>query len=207
MKKYREFLEILRPLTCHECDRQHPLCVHGEYLRNVCDILIPPVLIPILRYYCPKCGHTVSFLPSFCVPRKQYSAGVISLCFQLVFACGVSLRQFGKAYPAINRVLAGLWIKQWHFSSPGIISVLRSHFGFTPEPSDVYSGHYSKYIIPESIEAFFISCDFVLSDDLSSCHGLCDISGNVKCDNRACTGMIKGLQEKFSSLPFSVRLF
>lgn len=173
----------------------------------MCDLLLGVVLVPILRYYCPDCGVTVSFLPSFCVPRKQYSAGVISLCFQLVFACGVSLRQLGKAYPAINRVLAGVWLKQWRFSSPGIIAVLRSHFGFNPEPADVCVGHRSGYITPESLEAFFISGDFVLNDDLISCHGLCDISGNVKCDNRACTGVIKGLQEKCSSLQFSVRLF
>ena len=176
------------------------------YFRNVCDLLIFPVMIPILRYYCPGCGHTVSFLPSFCVPHKQYSAGVISLCLQLIFACGMSLRQLGKAYPKINRVLAGVWLKQWHFSSPGIIAVLRSQFGFNPEPADVCVEHTSSYITPESLEAFFISCDFVLSDDLISCHGLCGIPWNIKCDD-ACTGVIKGLQEKFSSLPFSVRLF
>lgn len=180
---------------------------HGVYFRNVCDLLILPVLIPILRYYCPGCGHTVSFLPSFCVPRKQYSAGVISLCFQVIFACGVSLRQLGKAYPAINRVLVGVWLKQWSFSSPGIISILRNYFNFEAQSAIICSGHSSSYITRESLEAFFISCDFVLSDDLTSCHGLCDISGNIKCDDRACTGVIKGLQEKFSVLPLSVRLF
>lgn len=177
------------------------------YFRNVCDLLILPVLIPILRYYCPECGHTVSFLPSFCVPRKQYSAGVISLCFQLVFACGVSLRQVGKAYPAISRVLMGVWVKQWSFSSPGIISVLRNHFCVKVQIADICAGHNSSSITRESLEAFFVSSDFVLGDDLIICHGLCDLSGDTKCYNRACAGIIKGLQEKFSSLPFSVRLF
>jgi hypothetical protein len=164
-------------------------------------------MIPILRYYCADCGHTVSFLPSFCIPRKQYSAGVISLCFQLIFACGVSIRQVSRAYPVIKRVLAGVWLKQWHFSSPGIITVLRNLFSFEAQPAVICSGHNSSYITSESLEAFFVSSDFVSGDDLISCHGLCDISGEVKCYNQACTGILKGLQEKFSVLPFSVRLF
>jgi hypothetical protein len=194
-------------LECSACCRKHPLHRHGTYSRNVYDLLLGFILIPILRYYCPRCGHTVSFLPSFCVPHKQYSAGVISLCFQLIFACGVSLRQLGKAYPVINRVLAGVWLKQWHFSSPGILAVLRSHFGFNPEAADICSGHHSKYIIPESLEAFFASSDFVLSNHITSCHGLCDTSEKIKCDDRACTVIFKGLQENFSTLDFSVRLF
>ena len=202
-----DFSEVLRPLECPVCDRKHSLWGHGVYWRNVCDLLILPVLIPILRYYCPGCGHTVSFLPSFCVPRKQYSAGVISLCFQLVFACGVSFRQVSKAYPAISRILAGIWVKQWSFSSIETIAILRNHFGFHPEPADICSGHNSNCITPESLEAFFVSCDFVLSDSLTYCHGQCDILNSVECDNRACAGILKGLQEKFSSLPFSVRLF
>jgi len=202
-----DFFEILRPLECKACGRKHSLRRHGVYLRNVCELFILPVMIPILRYYCPDCGHTVSFLPSFCVPRKQYSAGVISLCFQLVFACGVSLRQIGKAYPAVNRVLVGVWLKQWSFSSNGIISVLRNHFNFEAQPSVICSGHSSSYITRESLEAFFVSSNFVLNNDLITCHGQCDISGEIKCDDHACTGMIKGLQEKFFTLPFSMRLF
>ena len=180
---------------------------HGVYFRNVCDLLILPVLIPILRYYCTGCGHTVSFLPSFCVPRKQYSAAVISLCFQLVLACSVSPRQLGKAYPAINRVLAGVWLKQWSLSSPGIITVLRNHFNLEAQACVICSGHRSSYITHESIEAFFVSSDFVSSDDLTSRHGQCDILNSVKCDNRACAGILKGLQEKFSVLPFFICLF
>lgn len=194
-------------MTCPLCGRKHPLRRHGTYWRNVCDLLLAPVVIPILRYYCPACRHTVSFLPSFCIPRKQYSAGVISLCFQLIFACGVSIRQVSRASPVIKRVLAGVWLKQWHLSSPGIITVLRNHFNFEAQPAVICLGHSSFYITRESLEAFFVSSDFVSSDDLISCHGLCDVSGKIKCDDRACTGILKGLQERFSVLPFSVRLF
>jgi len=207
LNNYKDIVEILPPLACPVCGIKHPLWGHGEYWRNVCDLLSSPVMIPILRYYCSRCKHTVSFIPSFCVPHKQYSAGVISLCFQKIFACGVSLRQLGKSYPSINRVLAGVWLKQWHFSSGGIITVLRNHFGVKRESVDICTGHNSSYISSKSLEAFFVSSDFALSEDLTSCHGLCDVSGKIKCSNRACTGIIKVLQEKFSVLPFSVRLF
>lgn len=61
----------------------HPSCrvkippeKHGSYERNV----ITPDLngrIPIHRFYCPFCGHTFSYLPSFCLPYFQYSLKVI----------------------------------------------------------------------------------------------------------------------------------
>ena len=202
-----EFFEILRPSECPICGRKHPLRGHGVYFRNVFTLLILPDLIPILRYYCPGCGHTVSFLPSFCVPRKRYSAGVISICFQLIFACGVSLRQFSKAYPVINRVLAGVWLKQWSLSSPGIITALRNNFNMAMQPCVICSGHNSSYITSESLESFFVSSDFVLGSELVSCHGGCDISGTVRCDDRSCSVIIRLLQEKFTTLPFNVRLF
>ena len=176
-------------------------------MRNVCDALLGALLIPVLRYRCPDCGHTVSFLPSFCVPRKQFSARVISICFQLVFACGVSLRHVGIAYPAVSRVLVGVWVKQWSLSSPGVISVLRSCFGFEAQRADVCSGHHSSYITPASLESFFVGSDAVLGDELTLCDGECDMRNQGGCGDRGCRGIIKLLQEKFASLEFEVRLF
>ena len=92
-------------------------------------------------------------------------------------------------------------------SGPGIISVLRNHFGASASPADVRVGHESAYITPSSIEAFLLGSDLALGDVLTSCHGRCDISDTVGCDERMCSGILKGLQEKFSDLPFSVRLF
>ena len=198
---------MLRPPGCPLCGRKRPLRKHGTYPRNVCDLQFPPVLINILRYYCPGCGGTVSILPSFCLPRKQHSAGVVSLCLQLVLACGVSLRNVNRAYPGLSRVLAGVWLKQWSLSSNGIISVLRHQFGFAPQVADVCVGHNSSYITPVGLQAFFISCDLVCGDDIIFCHGRCGNPHTVKCDHRACAGILKGLQEEFSSLPFPVRLF
>lgn len=201
------FFEILRPSECPGCGRKHPLRRHGTYSRYVCDLLSEPVLIKILRYYCPACGVTVNILPSFCIPRKQYSAGAVSCCLQLILACGVSLRAVNKAYPAVSRVLAGVWLKQWYFSSNGIISLLRNHFGFTATPAESCMGHSSRYITPGSLEAFFGSCDFTLGCEIISCHGKCGITGAVECEKRECSGILKSLQERFSVLSFPVRLF
>lgn len=207
MGKYSEYSDILRPLECPLCGRTHPLRKHGTCPRYVCDLFLVPVIIKLLRYYCPGCGHTVSILPSFCIPRKQYSAGVISLCLQLILACAVSLRQVNRAYPLISRVLAGVWLKQWSFSGNGVLSVLRNSFGFKPQSADMRAGHNSRYITPGSLEAFFISCDFACEDEINICHGECDISNTVKCERRMCAGILKSLQEKFAALPFPVRLF
>ena len=207
LKNYSEFSEKLRPLSCPFCGRMHPLRKHGTYSRNICDLHLAPVMIAILRYYCPACGLTVSILPSFCLPRKQYSAGVISLCLQLVLSCEVSLRRISIAYPLVNRILAGVWLKQWSLSSPNIVSVLRDDFNFKARSISICVGHISRYITPTSLESFFVSCDFVLSNDLASCHGRCDISESVICSHRSCSIILKSLQERFSVLPFSVRLF
>ena len=195
------FSKTLRPLECPICKVKHPLCSHGVYYRNICDLLIAPVLIPILRYYCPSCKQTVSFLPSFCIPHKQYSATAISLCFQLIFACEISLSQIESIY-GIGRILVGTWVKQWYFNSHGIISILRNDFNFKEQLADICTGHNSSYITRNSLEAFFVSCDLVLETELINCDGKC-----TQCNTPACKGILKSLQEKFSTLPFSVLLF
>ena len=200
------FFDILRPSVCPNCGRQHPLRKHGTYLRAVCDLQPAPILIKILRYYCPKCGVTVSILPSFCIPHKRYSAGVISCCLQLVLACTMSLKAVSKAYP-VSRVLAGVWLKQWSLSATGIISLLRNNFDFHTATMEVCTGHNSHNITPKSLEAFFGSSDFVLNDELVRCHGKCGLPGTVECEKRECSGILKALQERFSTLSFPVRLF
>lgn len=61
----------------------HPACQikvppekHGGYERNVIILgLTGRIFIP--RYYCSYCGHTFSYLPSFCLPYFQYSLELI----------------------------------------------------------------------------------------------------------------------------------
>lgn len=199
------YYDILRPLSCPICEINRPLRKHGTYNRYLCDFHYGTSEIEILRYYCPRCGGTVSFLPSFAVPNRQYSAAIISICLQLVFACGISLSGINRLYPIAGRVLIGTWLRSWHYSSNGIISVLRNSFGKDPQTADICSGHNSKYITASALEAFFLSSDFVLGYELYNCDGKCNCLESL-CGSHACSVILKGLQEKFSQLPFSVSL-
>jgi len=59
---------------------------HGFYTRNCIDESFSGRIL-IRRYYCPHCGMTFSYLPSFCLPYYQYSPRLI---FLLIF-CYFSL--------------------------------------------------------------------------------------------------------------------
>lgn len=65
---------------CPFCDSGHPLRRHGFYGRW---IHLPeeaePRRIRVLRLLCPFTGRTVSLLPDFCSPRRQYGVGVLGL--------------------------------------------------------------------------------------------------------------------------------
>ena len=141
-------------MKCPICCRKHPLRKHGAYVRYFCDLAIGAQQINILRYYCSGCGGTVSYLPSFAVARKQFSARIISICLQLILACGLSFKGVNRAYPCVSRVLAWSWIKRWYYNSNGIISVMRNYFEIRSQKSDVCSYHNSSYISGESLEAF-----------------------------------------------------
>jgi hypothetical protein len=119
----------------------------------------------------------------------------------------MSLRAASKAYPAVSRVLVGIWVKQWSLSASGVIIVLRNNFGLSTTTADVCVGHNSRNITSKSLEAFFVSSDFVLGGEVVNCHGKCDIHDTVKCEERECGGILQALQERFSTLPFQFQLF
>ena len=192
-------------MKCPMCGRKHPLRKHGTYSRYFCDLAIDIQSIKILRYYCSGCTGTVSYLPSFVVPRKQFSARIISICLQLIFACGLSLKGVSRAYPNVSRVLVWSWIKKWYYSSKGIISVMRNYFGVQLHKADVCTYHNSRYISEESLEAFFIVSDFVIGDEICGCAGNCNAEAS-SCGRRYCSGILERIQKRFSTLAFFVEL-
>jgi len=62
---------------------------HGFYQRNCLDFNYRGRII-IRRYYCPYCGKTVSYLPSFCLPYYQYSLAIIYLILVSYFSANMS---------------------------------------------------------------------------------------------------------------------
>lgn len=78
-------LAFPRPKTCPQCDAPDHLVGHGSYPRHVCDHN-HELVIRVKRLLCTICRHTISLLPSFCLPYRWYGAAVIQrvldLCFQ-----------------------------------------------------------------------------------------------------------------------------
>ena len=67
-----------------DCLMPIPLKKHGFYLRYLIDSGFYGKIL-IRRYYCPYCGRTVSYLPSFCLPYFQYSLVLIYLVISEYF--------------------------------------------------------------------------------------------------------------------------
>jgi len=95
------------PKTCPnpECLIPIPLKKHGFYKRNCLDFTYRGSIL-IRRYYCPYCGKTVSYLPSFCLLYYQYSLAVIYLVITNYIESNRSyaqiLRQFKAHYPDLH---------------------------------------------------------------------------------------------------------
>ncbi|MCK4306100.1 MAG: hypothetical protein KAY24_17805 [Candidatus Eisenbacteria sp.] len=77
---------------CPFCSDQHPLRIHGVYKRFV---LLPgfsrPVRIKVLRLLCPRLGRSVSLLPAFCLPHRQYGAAVLGRFLKARLLLGATL--------------------------------------------------------------------------------------------------------------------
>lgn len=82
------------PESCpySDCLVPIPLKKHGFYVRYLIDANFHGEIL-IRRYYCPYCGRTVSYLPSFCLPYFQYSLLMIYLVLSGYFLNEFSLAQ------------------------------------------------------------------------------------------------------------------
>lgn len=96
--------EFPAPDTCPNPECLIPIAPkkHGFYERNCLDFCYHGRIL-IRRYYCPYCGKTVSYLPSFCLPYYQYSLAVIYLVITNHLESGMSyariIREFRNIYP------------------------------------------------------------------------------------------------------------
>lgn len=71
-----------RPDTCPNCGQPDKLIGHGSYPRHPCDSE-HTFLIRVKRFLCNACRHTVSLLPSFCLPYRHYLAQTIEVVIVL----------------------------------------------------------------------------------------------------------------------------
>ena len=190
---------------------------HGTYERGVFTDFCDMVWIAVLRYRCPVCGQTVSFLPSFCVPRKRYSSALISWTLYLILVCKESLRSWSSRYRdkkaygddlySANadlmsekvRIISGIWLKQWSFGATGVVSELRSNFKVKPRNIKVASGHYSKFITKVALRAFHACGELVLDRELVVCKCNFTLRTVRYCpSNTTCMSVLPSVLEIFS---------
>lgn len=95
------------PETCLNPECLMPITPkkHGFYERNCLDFTYRGTIL-IRRYYCPYCGKTISYLPSFCLPYYQYSLVIIYLVITNYIESGMSyariVQQFREHYPDLQ---------------------------------------------------------------------------------------------------------
>jgi hypothetical protein len=88
-----------------ECLMPIPPKKHGFYERNCLDVTYRGRVL-IIRYYCPFCGRTISYLPSFCLPYYQYSLAVIYMVIVNHIKSGMSyagiIRHLRRHHPNLH---------------------------------------------------------------------------------------------------------
>ena len=75
-------LTFAKPRLCPNCSAVEGFVGHGSYSRHVCDHQ-EALLILVKRLLCKICRHTVSLLPSFCLPYRHYLTSVIQKVLSL----------------------------------------------------------------------------------------------------------------------------
>ncbi len=126
------YVEPPRPRICFSCRIGKPH-KHGFYRRFYLDGL-NCFRIAIRRYRCPRCGITVSFLPSFCVPKFQYSLHVLWKVLHLRFEEGLTLRkcieELLKIFPQLDWLpqRISFYAKRFLDNLPRMESLLRNTF-------------------------------------------------------------------------------
>lgn len=95
----REFSRLIFPLppSCPHCAGKQRLVGHGSYPRSACDHE-QSFAIRIKRFLCTLCHHTVSLLPSFCLPYRHYLASTIQTVLSLRFQAQSSWHSIGQRF-------------------------------------------------------------------------------------------------------------
>ncbi|WP_028309328.1 hypothetical protein [Desulfitibacter alkalitolerans] len=87
VKKGKDYPFPLPPFRrCHnqDCNKVVKFKKHGFYQRHLITNIFRDKIF-IRRYICPLCGHTISYLPSFCLPRFVHGLKEILLYIEKAF--------------------------------------------------------------------------------------------------------------------------
>jgi hypothetical protein len=123
-----------RPSSCPTCATIGHLIGHGSYPRTVAQ---PTQIIPIRirRLLCTACHHTVSLLPSFCLPFRHYATATIQSVLTLRTEAHASWRRIGQRFlPADlpTRTTCREWVGAFAHASTRYLPALLSQLAQWP---------------------------------------------------------------------------
>ncbi len=118
-----------RPSSCPGCLAVGHLIGHGTYPRTVAQ---PTQTIPIRiqRLLCTACHHTLSLLPTFCLPFRHYASATIQTVLSLRTEVHASWTRIGQHFlPADlpTRTTCREWVDAFAGASARYLSTLLCH--------------------------------------------------------------------------------
>lgn len=118
-----------RPASCPVCLAVGHLIGHGSYLRTVAT---PPHAVPIRvpRLLCTACRHTISLLPSFCLPWRHYASATVQTVLTLRCAAKASWSRIAARFlPADlpTRTSCREWVGVFAHASSHYLPALLQH--------------------------------------------------------------------------------
>ena len=118
-----------RPASCPGCSAIGHLIGHGSYSRTVVQ---PTHTIPIRiqRLLCTVCHHTVSLLPSFCLPWRHYATATIQTVLTLRTEGHVSWSRIGQRFQPAEvptRTTCREWVGAFAQASTRYLPALLQH--------------------------------------------------------------------------------
>lgn len=127
-------LAVPHPQRCPACAASGRLIGHGSYPRGACD-QTQFFLIRVKRLLCTLCRHTISLLPSFCLPHRHYLAatiqGVLALRFQQNASWAAIRRCFLPAeLPALSTCRG--WVKTFGMAADRYVASLLQQLALWP---------------------------------------------------------------------------
>lgn len=128
---------MLPPEQCPSCGSEGCIVRFGSYLRKCCiDVDGEVHSLRVKRFKCKSCGVTISYLPSFLVPHKQYMASVIEEHFILIFYCGLSVIHSYKRHLNACKKTLRIWLNQFRSNFIILVQDLLRRTGISPDGCD-----------------------------------------------------------------------
>jgi Domain of unknown function (DUF6431) len=110
----RAAANLYRPQSCPMCGARHPLRAHGFYYRTLVAVKWDE-LIPVRRYLCLVCRHTLSLLPQFVLPYLRFGIAIVRRFLVARLLKGWSMRKAGCAafQPRMPYQRGQAWVRRF----------------------------------------------------------------------------------------------